>query len=109
MAQEYDALHQNKTWSLVPLVPLSNILGCRWVFCTKTNVDGSFERRKARLVAKGYHQQPIIDYHETFSFVVKPSTIRLILSIAVTCGWPLCQLDIQNAFLHGSLIDDVYM
>lgn len=109
MEQEYTALLRNQTWTLVPPVPNSNILGCRLVFRTKTNADGSFQRRKARLVAKGFHQQPGVDYYETFSPVVKPTTIQLVLSIAVSRGWPLRQLDIENAFLHGSLTDTVFM
>ncbi|KAK0593680.1 hypothetical protein LWI29_016926 [Acer saccharum] len=61
------------------------------------------------LVAKGFHQRPDIDFTETFSPIVKPVTIRLILTLAVTNGWPLRQLDVNNAFLQGSLSDDVYM
>ncbi|KAF5470687.1 hypothetical protein F2P56_011184 [Juglans regia] len=71
--------------------------------------DGSIERRKARLVAKGFHQQIGIDYTETFSPVVKSSTIRLVLSITVARGWCLRQIDIQNAFLHSKLSETVFM
>jgi len=60
-------------------------------------------------VAKGFHQQHGIDYHETFSPVIKPATIRTILSLAASRNWPLRQLDINNAFLHGTLDGDVYM
>ncbi|XP_035551018.1 uncharacterized mitochondrial protein AtMg00820-like [Juglans regia] len=109
MTKEYEALIWNQTWTLVPPVPHTNVLGCHWVFRTKTLADGSFERRKAHLIAKSFHQQPGVDCHDTFSPVMKPSTIRLILSIAVSHGWSSHQIDIENAFLHGVLTDDVYM
>jgi histone deacetylase 1/2 len=79
------------------------------VFKTKLNSDGSLQRYKARLVAKGFHQRPGIDFSETFSPVVKPFTVRVVLCIAVSKGWSINQLDINNAFLNGKLVEDVYM
>ena len=109
MDDEFSALMKNGTWSLVPALPDMNVVGSMWVLKTKRRSDGTIDRRKARLVAKGYHQQHGIDFDDTFSPVVKPPTIRLVLSIAVSLNWEIHQIDIQNAFLHGLLAEDVYM
>lgn len=109
MDQEYCALMKNKTWRLVPPQQGKNIIDCKWVHKIKKRADGTIDRYKARLVAKGFKQQYGIDYEETFSPVVKAATIRLVLSVAVTRGWSLRQLDVQNAFLHGMLDEEVYM
>lgn len=75
----------------------------------KRKVDGTLDKYKARLVAKGFKQRYGIDYEDIFSPVVKMSTIRAIVSIAVSKGWSLRQLDVQNAFLHGILEEDLIM
>lgn len=75
----------------------------------KQNADGSLDKCKARLVAQGFAQRPGIDYIETFSSVAKHTTVRVILSIAVSQGSVLCQLDANNAFLHVTLTEEVYM
>jgi histone deacetylase 1/2 len=109
MSAEFDALSQTKTWTLVPRPPGVNIVGSKWIFKTKHRPDGSIDKHKARLVARGFTQQHRIDYGDTFSPVVKPATVRLVLSLAVSRGWSLRQVDVSNAFLHGFLSEDVYM
>ncbi|WMV19609.1 hypothetical protein MTR67_012994, partial [Solanum verrucosum] len=75
----------------------------------KQNSDGTISRYKARLVAKGFHKRPGLDYHNTFSPVIKTTTIRVVLCTALQLGWKIRQLDVNNAFLQGSLHEEVYM
>uniref|UniRef100_A0A2N9F081 Uncharacterized protein n=1 Tax=Fagus sylvatica TaxID=28930 RepID=A0A2N9F081_FAGSY len=89
--------------------PGTSIVGCRWVFTVKQNPDGTVDRLKARLVTKGFTQTYGLDYTETFSPVAKLNSIRIIISLAANLDWPLHQLDVKNAFLHGDLTETVYM
>jgi hypothetical protein len=89
MAAEFAALSQTRTWTLVPRPPGVNTIGSKWIFKTKHRPDGSIDKHKARLVARGFTQQHGIDYGDTFSPVVKPETVHLVLSLAVSRGWSL--------------------
>ncbi|RVW62553.1 Retrovirus-related Pol polyprotein from transposon RE2 [Vitis vinifera] len=109
MVDEMAALHSNGTWDLVVLPSGKSTVGCRWVYAVKVGPDGQVDRLKARLVAKGYTQVYGSDYGDTFSPVAKIASVRLLLSMAAMCSWPLYQLDIKNAFLHGDLAEEVYM
>ncbi|WVZ63086.1 hypothetical protein U9M48_012751 [Paspalum notatum var. saurae] len=97
------------TWHLIPPCPQQNVVDCKWVYKMKRKADGNIDRYKARLVAKGFKQRYGPDYEETFSPVVKAATTRLVLSLAVSNQWCIRQLDVQNAFLHGVLEEDVYI
>ena len=108
MQSEFDALQANGTWTLVPQPPNANIITGKWIFKNKLHPDGSLERRKARWVVRGFSQRPGVDFHQTFSPVVKPTTIRTVLQLAASRRWPVHQLDVKNAFLHGDLAERVY-
>ena len=109
MTSELQALEANNTWTLILLPPSKRAISSKWVFKVKLKADVTLERYKAHLVAKGYTQEFGIDYQETFSPVVKMTTIRCVITTAAHKYWPLFQLDINNAFLRGDLHEEVYM
>ena len=109
MNSELAALEQNHTWSLVSLPPGKYPIGCKWVYKIKYHSDGSIDRYKARLVAKGYTQQEGVDFTDTFSPVAKLVTAKVLLALAASQKWNLVQLDMNNAFLHGDLHEEVYI
>jgi histone deacetylase 1/2 len=109
MQAKYKALMDNKTCSLVPLPPHGKTIRCKWIIRVKENADGTINKYKARLVAKGFLQTPGFDFTETFSLVIKPVTIRIILTLVVTYHWSVQQIDINNAFLNVVLQEEVYM
>jgi hypothetical protein len=108
MTDEYSALLANDTWDLVVPPANANIVSGKWIFRHKYKPDGSLDRYKARWVLRGFSQEHGIDFDETFSPVVKPATIRTILSIALSANWKIRQLDVKNAFLHGKLSEVVF-
>lgn len=109
MEEELQALFKNNTWSLVEKLVERVPIGCKWVFKVKRYSDGSIQKHKARLVAKGFNQTTGLDFQETFNPVVKPTTIRVMLSLAVSKGWKMRPFDVNNAFLNGILQEEVYM
>lgn len=107
MIEEYDAHIKHGTWKLVPRPVATNIIRSFWLFRHKFKADCTLSQFKARLVANGKSHQPGVDCNETFSKVVKPATIRIVLSVDTSRNWPLHQLDVKNAFLHGDLEETV--
>ncbi|GAU24468.1 hypothetical protein TSUD_319450 [Trifolium subterraneum] len=109
MKDELTALANNHTWVIVDLPKNVKPIGSKWVYKLKRKTDGSIDRYKARLVAKGYNQIEGVDYFQTFSPVAKLTTIRIVLAVASIKHWHIHQLDVDNAFLHGDLAEEVYM
>ena len=109
MQAKLQALEENHTWDIVPCPPTVKPIGSKWVFSVKLHSDGSLDRYKAGLVALGNKQEYGIDYEETFAPFAKMTTVRTILAIAASQSWKLHQMDMKNAFLHGDLLEEIYM
>jgi hypothetical protein len=84
MTDEFSALLSNNTWDLVPRPPGANVVIGKWIFKHKFRSDGSLERYKACWVLRGFTQRPGVDFAETFNPVVKPATIRTVLTVALS-------------------------
>ena len=106
---EYESLIENETWELVELPSERKAIGCKWVFKVKHASNGEVERFKARLVAKGYAQKYGVDFEETFSPVVRLSSIRALIAFAVQHDMLIHQMDVVTAFLNGTLDEEIYM
>lgn len=109
MNDEYASLMQNGTWELVKLPNNRKVIDNRWVFKLKLKPTGEIERHKARLVIRGFTQQFGVDYEETFSPVVKLTSLRMILAIAAAEHMEMEQFDVKTAFLHGELKEEIFM
>ena len=106
---EYGALLDNGTWELTQLPDGRKPIECKWIFKVKKGSDGGIQRFKARLVAKGYAQKYGVDYDETFAPVVRYSSIRTLLSLAIQNDMMIHQMDVPTAILNGTLEEEIYM
>ena len=108
MNEEINSIVENNTWELCDPPLNKNIVGSKWVYKLKKEADGS-TRYKARLVAQGYSQVKGLDYHEIFSPVARFVSIRILFAIAAKKNFFTRHLDVQTAFLHGNLKEEVYL
>lgn len=106
---ELNSLKQNQTWELVERPVNRSIIGCKWTFKLKRDVDGHIARYKARLVAKGYSQKFGSDYDEVFAPVVRQVTFRTLLAVAAKRNMNVKHIDVKTAFLYGELEETIYM
>ncbi|KAJ7978471.1 Retrovirus-related Pol polyprotein from transposon TNT 1-94 [Quillaja saponaria] len=109
MNDEIEAIEKNDTWELSELPKGHKTIGVKWVFKTKLRENGEVDKYKARLVAKGYKQEYGVDYTEVFAPVARHDTIRLVIALAAQNSWPIFQLDVKSAFLHGNLEEQVFV
>lgn len=104
-----NSLMENNTWTLVNIPKGRKPLKSKWVFTMKRDMDGNIVRYKARLVAKGCSQLFGIDYNETFSPVVRYSTIRFLIALAVKNKLKIDLMNAITAFLQGELDEEIYI
>ena len=104
-----DSLLEIKTWELVKLPKGRKALQNKWVYSIKHEGEGKKEKYKEMLVVKGFAQKEGIHFNEIFSPIVKMSSIRMILYLVVALGLECEQLDVNSAFLHRELEEDIYM
>jgi len=109
MDAEIEAIERNDTWQLCDLPKGNKTISVKWVFKTKLKENGEVDKYKARLVAKGYKQEYGVDYTEIFAPVARHDTIRLVVAMAAQNSWPILQLDVKSAFLHGTLEEHVFI
>ncbi|KAG7547302.1 Reverse transcriptase RNA-dependent DNA polymerase [Arabidopsis suecica] len=109
MNEEINSIIKNQTWVLTELPKGVKCIGVKWIYKTKLNEHGEVNKYKARLVAKGYSQEHGIDYTEVYAPVARMDTVRTILATAAQKAWDIYQLDVKSAFLHGFLLEDVYI
>ena len=109
MQAEFESLHLNQVWDLVPPLKDRKVINSKWVFKCKLGENGLVERYKARLVAQGYSQRPGLDYEETFSPVVRFESVHSVIALAVHGKMKLHQMDVKTAFLNGELTKEVFM
>ncbi|KAE8732649.1 hypothetical protein F3Y22_tig00001818pilonHSYRG00071 [Hibiscus syriacus] len=109
MDDEIAAIERNKTWELTKLPKGHKTIDVKWVYKMKLKETGEVDKCKARLVAKGYSQEFGIDYKEVFARVVRHDTIRLVIALAAQNSWPIFQLDVKSAFLHGDLSEQTML
>jgi hypothetical protein len=104
MIDELNSFEENEVWELVDLPRNASAVDCKWVFKKKNGDSENSVRYRARLVAKGFSQKSGIDYSETFSPVVRFSTLRLLLALSVELDLEIIHLDVSdNGFLKWAV------
>jgi transposase InsO family protein len=100
--------HQERgTWSVVKLPQGREAIRCRWVYATKSDPDGNFEKAKARLVVQGMTQIPGIDYFDITAPVMKFDSLRILLAFGTKLDWEIEMMDVKGAYLNAELDEDI--
>ena len=109
MDEEIESIEKNETWELFDVPKDKDVISVKWIYKTKQDADGNFQKHKAIMVARGFTQQRDIDFNEMFTPVACMDTVRTVLSIAAQNKWHVHQMDVKLAFLNGYVEEEVYV
>ena len=108
MVKEYNGLKETGTFKIVPRKEARNVVKPKWVYKVKRRPDGS-PLFKSRLVAKGFSQREGIDYFDTWAPTARHTTARAFLHLAASNDMLIEAMDVDQAFLQGELLEEIYM
>ena len=106
---EYGSLMEHGTWELVELPKGRSAINCKWIFRTKYDQNGNVDRYKGRLVVKGFSQKSDVDYEETYSPIMRLTTLRVLVTWAASNRMVAHQMDVTTAFLNADLNEEIFM
>ena len=109
MQEKLDVIDKNGTWHLVDKPRNRKVIGVKWFFKIKLNLDGTICKHKDRFVVKVYEQQYGVDYQETFTHVARYDTIKIIFAFVSHSSWQIHQLDFKLVFLNVFLVEEIYV
>ncbi|MBW0568843.1 hypothetical protein O181_108558 [Austropuccinia psidii MF-1] len=109
MQKELDSLMQHNTGELVPYARNTKVIGGMWRLTKEKNEYGEVYGHKARWVVLGNHQENLIHYFETWSFIGQNETFKILISLLVNKNMKAYQFNVETAFLHGEMDTDVYV
>jgi transposase InsO family protein len=109
IAAEHQSLIDHGTFEVVNRAPDKTTVTSGHVFKIKTDSNGAISKYKTRLVAKGYSQIYGKDYFEVFAPTLRMETIRYLVATAVRLDLNIYHLDVETAFLNGTLAEEIYM
>nr|GEZ48849.1 hypothetical protein [Tanacetum cinerariifolium] len=109
MQEELLQFKIQNVWTLVDCPKGVRLIGTKWVLKNKKDERGIVIRNKAMLVAQGHTQEEGIDYNEVFALVARIEAIRLFLAYASFRSFIVYQMDVNSAFLYGTIDEEVYV
>ncbi|KAL8109516.1 hypothetical protein AgCh_025575 [Apium graveolens] len=108
MKKEMQSIKENQNWKLSKLPPGKKVIGLKWIFKLKNDVEGRIVKHKARLIPKGYVQERVVDFDEVFAPVTRPEMVHFLLALVAKNELEVRHLDVPEikATIQFDLIVD---